>query len=40
MEIDQVVMTLGLFEGQPLLRLTHGVCGECQARVEAEFHSA
>ena len=40
MEIDQVVMTLGLFEGQPLPRLTHGVCDECHARVEAEFHSA
>jgi hypothetical protein len=40
MEIDQVVRTLGLFEGQPLPRLTHGVCDECRAQVEAEFHSA
>ena len=40
LEIDQVVMSLGLFEGKPLPRLTHGVCDECQARVEAEFHSA
>ena len=37
--IDQVVTTLGLFEGQPLPRLTHGVCDECHAQVEEEFHS-
>jgi len=40
MEIDQVVTTLGLFEGQPLPRLTHGVCDNCLARVKAEFLSA
>jgi hypothetical protein len=37
LEIDQVVTVLGLFEGQPLPRLTHGVCDDCLARVKAEF---
>jgi hypothetical protein len=40
MEIDEVVTTLGLFEGQPLPRLTHGVCDDCHALVKAEFFSA
>ena len=39
MEIDQVVTALALFEGRPLPRLSHGVCGDCLARVEAEFES-
>jgi hypothetical protein len=39
MEIDQVVSTLGLFEGEPLPRLTHGLCDDCLALVRAEWLS-
>jgi hypothetical protein len=39
MEIDRVVTALGLFEGQAVPRLTHGVCDDCHARVKAAFLS-